>query len=104
MKKIEIPQRKAVMVIALSIVVFVIAVLLAVSGKKPTEEFNVLNALSGYPWAVAKALLGCALLKLIDELMLSEINTMKLLKEDAKGYALYMLGYAVIIAWAFANA
>ncbi len=60
--------------------------------------------LSGLPYAINKALIGCIILKLIDEYMLSEIPTMTKLKENATAYSLYMLSYALIIALSIANA
>lgn len=65
---------------------------------------HLMPEMSGLPYAVNRALLGCLILKIIDEFMLNEIDTMKILKTDAKAYSLYMLGYAIVIALAFATA
>lgn len=59
---------------------------------------------SGMPYALTKGLLGVILLKLVDELMLYEVETMKILKENAVGYSLYLLAYGIIIALAIAGA
>lgn len=63
-----------------------------------------IKAFSGLFYAVSKALVGCAVLKAVDEVMLYEVPTMKILKENAVGYSIYMLGYAIIVALAFAIA
>ena len=55
-------------------------------------------------YAISKALIGVVTLKLIDEFLLYEVETMKILKENAIGYSLYMLGYALIIALALSGA
>ena len=60
--------------------------------------------LSGLPYAINRALLGCLILKLIDEFMLYEVQTMLKLKENAVAYSLYMLSYALIIALSLATA
>jgi hypothetical protein len=60
--------------------------------------------LSGMPYAINKALVGCLVLKLVDEFMLYEVPTMKILKENATAYSLYMLAYGIIIALAISGA
>lgn len=60
--------------------------------------------LSGLPYALNKAMIGCIILKLIDEFMLYEVQTMQILKQNATAYSLYMLSYALIIALALATA
>ena len=60
--------------------------------------------LSGLPYALNKAMIGCIILKLIDEFMLYEVSTMQILKQNATAYSLYMLSYALIIALALATA
>lgn len=59
---------------------------------------------SGLPYAVTKAMIGVLTLKLVDELMLYEVDTMKILKENATAYSLYLLAYAIIIAVSIAGA
>lgn len=59
---------------------------------------------SGIPYAVAKAMIGILTLKLIDELMLYEVDTMQILKNNATAYSLYLLAYAIIIAVSIAGA
>lgn len=92
----------AVIVITIGLLIFMFAALLGIQGL-PNEQ-SPLPAFSGMPYAIAKALVGCAILKLVDEIMLYEIPTMQKLKESPTGYALYMLGYAVIIALAVSTA
>jgi uncharacterized membrane protein len=65
---------------------------------------NYFPELSGLPYAINKALIGCLLLKLVDEFMLYEVQTMQKLKENAVAYSLYMLAYALIIALSIAGA
>lgn len=60
--------------------------------------------LSGIPYAVTKALIGVITLKAVDELMLYQVPTLKILKENAIAYAIYIAAYALIIALALANA
>lgn len=103
MKTIKIPQKRAVIVLFVSVVVFFAAAFLAISSVDPAQRQG-FSFLSGMPYALAKALMGVSLLKLIDELMLPEINTMQTLNTDAKAYSNYMLGYAIIIALAIATA
>lgn len=92
----------AIIVIAIGLLIFMMAALLGIQGL-PNGQ-SPYPAFSGMPYAIAKALVGCAILKLVDEIMLYEIPTMQNLKQSATGYALYMLGYAVIIALAIATA
>lgn len=60
--------------------------------------------LSALPYALNKAMIGCLVLKMIDEFMLYEVPTMQILKQNATAYSLYMLSYALIIALALATA
>lgn len=53
---------------------------------------------SGLPYALSKAMAGVITFKLIDDLLLKEIPTAKRLRDDSTGYAIYTLGYAIIIA------
>jgi hypothetical protein len=53
---------------------------------------------SGLPYALSKALAGVITLKLVDDLLLYEVPTAKRLKDDGTAYAIYSLGYALIIA------
>jgi hypothetical protein len=53
---------------------------------------------SGIPYAIVKIVIGVITLKLTDELMLYEIDTMQLLKENATAYAIYILAYGIIVA------
>lgn len=59
---------------------------------------------SGIPYAVTKAMIGILTLKVIDELMLYEVDTMQILKNNATAYSLYLLAYAIIIAVSIAGA
>ncbi len=59
---------------------------------------------SGLPYALTKALAGVITLKLVDDLLLTEIPTIKRLKNDGTAYAIYTLGYAIIIAMALYTA
>jgi hypothetical protein len=60
--------------------------------------------LSGIPYAVSKAIIGVTILKIVDEALLYEINTMEILKTDGKAYSLYIVAYALIIALAIMGA
>jgi hypothetical protein len=62
--------------------------------------YSYMPELSLLPYGVAKALTGVIMLKLVDEFMLPEVKTMQILKDDAVGYAIYLLPYGIIIAWA----
>ena len=59
--------------------------------------------LSVMPYALTKALAGVITLKLVDELILYDIDTVKLLKCEPVGYAIYVLAYAIIIAASLAG-
>jgi len=59
---------------------------------------------SGLPYALAKAFAGVLTLKLVDDLLLSEIPTFERLKDNGTGYAIYLLGYALIVAGAMYTA
>lgn len=61
-------------------------------------------AFSGLPYALTKAIAGVLTLKLVDDLLLNEIPTIKRLKDNGTGYAIYTLGYALIIAMAMYTA
>jgi hypothetical protein len=61
-------------------------------------------AFSGLPYALTKALAGVITLKLVDDLLLTEIPTIERLKESGTGYGIYVLGYAIIIAMAMYTA
>lgn len=55
----------------------------------------------GILFKMSKAIIAASLLKLIDELMLYEIPTMKVLKENSTAYAIYIVAYSIVIAAAF---
>lgn len=59
---------------------------------------------SGLPYAITTALAGVITLKLVDELILYEIETMRILKRNAIAYAVYVLAYALVIAFAISGA
>lgn len=59
---------------------------------------------SGLPYALTTALAGVITLRLVDELILYEIETMRILKRNAIAYAVYVLAYALVIAFAIAGA
>lgn len=59
---------------------------------------------SGLPYAITTALAGVITLKLVDELILYEIETMRILKRNAIAYAVYVLAYALVIAIAISGA
>ena len=53
---------------------------------------------SGLPYALSKGLAGVITFKLVDDLLLKEIPTVQRLKDDGTAYAIYTIGYALIIA------
>ena len=53
---------------------------------------------SGLPYALSKGLAGVITFKLVDDLLLKEIPTVKRLENNANAYAIYTVGYALIIA------
>jgi hypothetical protein len=68
------------------------------------QILNFFPELSGVPYAITKALIGVGLLKVTDEALLYEVDTMQILKKDAKAYSIYILAYALIIALAIMGA
>jgi hypothetical protein len=82
----------------------IMALFIAITYGIFLQLIETLPGLSGIPYAINKALIGSLMLKLIDEFMLYEVETMKILKQDGKAYALYMLAYALIIAFAISGA
>lgn len=60
--------------------------------------------LSGIPYGMTKAMLGVVTLKLVDELMLYEVDTMQNLKKNATAYAIYVVAYALVIALSISGA
>ena len=59
---------------------------------------------AGLPYALVRALAGVLTLKLVDELILYEIETMRILKRNAIAYAIYVLAYALVVALSIAGA
>lgn len=53
---------------------------------------------SGLPYGLVKAFAGVLTLKLIDEIMLSEINTPNTLKNNATAYSIYIFAFALVVA------
>ena len=60
--------------------------------------------LSMLPYWVTVALVGVTLFRAVDDFVLTEIHTYNLLKRNPIGYAIYLLGYAIIIAACLSNA
>ena len=56
------------------------------------------GGISGLPYAVSRAIIGCLILTVIDETLLYKIETYKILKDDAKAYSIFLLAYALVIA------
>jgi len=92
----KIPKRLAVYLLSLLSLIVLYWVFLLVLSVAP--QF------SGLPYALTKALAGALTLKLIDDLVLSEISTFQRLKDNGTGYAIYLLGYALIVAGAMYTA
>jgi hypothetical protein len=53
--------------------------------------------LSGLPYRMAVAWLGCIMYRAMDDFVLINIPTYELMKSNAVGYAIYLFGYAFII-------
>lgn len=58
---------------------------------------------SGMFYRISNAITAIILLRLTDDVLLNRIDTMELLSKDAKAYAIYLLAFAIVIAWVFAN-
>jgi hypothetical protein len=65
---------------------------------------NIAPQFSGLPYAMTKALLGVITLRAIDDFIYPEVDTLKLLRRNPIGYAIYIFAYAVIVAWALSHA
>ena len=52
-------------------------------------------------YGLMKATAGVSYLRIVDDFVYYKIDTEKLLSEDPKAYAIYILAYAVVIARAF---
>jgi hypothetical protein len=59
---------------------------------------------SGLPYAMTKAMLGVITLRAIDDFILPEVDTLRLMRRNPIGYAIYIFGYAVVIGWALSAA
>ncbi len=94
---IKMQGKKIAMYIA-SLLVLAVLYYLFISVLSFAPEF------SGLPYALTKALLGVITVKLIDELMLYEVDTMQILKNNATAYSIYIAAYALIVALAIAGA
>lgn len=65
--------------------------------------FNWLIEFSSFSVGIAKGILGVALVWIFDEYGLKEIDTIKELKKGNIAYALFLLGFFIVIAAAIIN-
>ena len=94
----KIPQRIMKSFVLLAIIIVCYFGFLLVVSHPALEPFSML------PYWMCVALIGVTLMKAVDDFVLTEINTYNLLKRNPIGYALYLLGYAIIIAACLAQA
>ncbi len=66
--------------------------------------FTAFLELSTLAVAVAKAAVGCFLLYMVDAALLRDVDTFYELKNGNKAYAIYYLGYAIVIGLTVATA